>query len=377
MTSTRQWSPFFSSFWMLQAIGWGTYGLLWYLASLPIYETVEASPLVGAVRVLYYVGLGVGLTMAFRPLYRRLWSRGASFAALLALSLVCSLVGSGIWLILFEAVKWPLDTAAFSGAYGASSVWYFARPIVSTTIVLLAWSVLYFGIKYQRDLLAQQERTLRAETLAREAQLQMLRYQLNPHFLFNTLNTLLSLIGEDDRRAKQFVQELAEFLRYSLLDTDTQTVSLHAEIDVVRSFLSIEKLRFEDDLQIEFDVDPATESVPVPPFLVQSLVENAVKHGRATRSAPLQIRLTTTQEEGTLRIEVENTGRLQVSPPSHEHNGIGLKNVRERLQRLYPGRHCFTLQEEGNWVRARIAIQRPQNGRKSTESTVQPSPSHH
>ena len=356
--TTPRWSPLFSSFWTLQGIGWGTYGVLWYLASLPIYDGIDAPVYVGVARVLYYVGLGAGITLLFRPLYRRLWNRGISLTTLLTLSLVCSLLGSGTWLLLFEGIKWPLESAPFSGAYGAGSLWYFARPVVSNTIVLLAWSALYFGIKDQRNLLAQQERTLRAETLAREAQIQMLRYQLNPHFLFNTLNTLVSLIGEDDRRAKQFVHELAEFLRYSLLDTDRHTVALREEIEVIHSFLAIEKLRFEDDLRVEFDVDPATESMQIPPFLVQSLIENAVKHGRATAPAPLQVRLATALEDDALHIEVVNTGRLAPSSPARNgHEGIGLKNVRERLQRLYPNRHRFTLQEDDGWVRAKVVLQ--------------------
>ena len=357
MSDSSRWFPLFSSFWTLQGVGWGTYGVLWYLASLPVYDGVGASPLIGAVRVLYYVGLGMGMTLAVRPLYRRFWEQGYSPAMLLGLSLVCSLFGAGLWLVLFEAVKWPLEAAPFSGAYGASSVWYFARPVVSATIVLLAWSTLYFGVKYQRDLLDQQERTLRAETLAREAQLQMLRYQLNPHFLFNTLNTLLSLIGEDDRRAKQFVNELAEFLRYSLLDTEDRTVSLHEEIEVVRAFLAIEMLRFENDLQVAFDVDPATEMVQVPPFLVQSLVENAVKHGRSTGPSLLQVRLTTNWNADGLRVDIANTGQLRSEAPDRPR-GIGLKNVRERLQRLYPERHSFSLDEEDGWVHARVFIRR-------------------
>jgi hypothetical protein len=337
---------------------------LWYLASVPIYEGIETSPLVGVVRVLYYVGLGAGVTLSFRPLYRWLWAKRVSLPVLLGTSLGSSLLGAALWLLCFEGVKWPLDQASFSGAYGAVSLWYFARPVVSNTVVLLAWSALYFGIKYQRNLLIQQERTLRAETLAREAQLQMLRYQINPHFLFNTLNTLVSLIGEDDRRAKQFVHELAEFLRYSLLDTDTRTVSLHEEVEVVRSFLSIEKLRYENDLRIEFDVDPATESVPIPPFLIQALVENAVKHGRASAPVPLQVCLATTLENGVLQIRVANTGRLAPSPAAGSgHGGIGLTNLRERLQRLYPNRHRFTLEEEDGWVRAEVTLQRAEQDR--------------
>ena len=362
MTQAHRWFPLFSSFWTLQGIGWGTYGLLWYVASLPVYERIDAPVYVVGVRILYYVGLGAGITLALRPLYRRLWNRGASLVTLLTLSLVCCLFGSGTWLLFFEGVKWPLDTAPFSGAYGASSLWYFARPVVSNTIVLLAWSALYFGIKFQRDLLTQQERALRAETLAREAQIQMLRYQLNPHFLFNALNALFTMIGEDDRRARQFVHELSDFMRYSLLDTDTQTVSLREEIEVIRSFLFIEKLRYEDDLQVEFDIDSSTEAIQLPPFLIQSLVENAVKHGRATGPAPLHVRLITRKKEDVLQIDVANTGRLLPTAASRsEHGGVGLKNVRERLRKLYPNRHTFSLQEEDGWVHAQIVVQQLEN----------------
>jgi LytS/YehU family sensor histidine kinase len=100
----------------------------------------------------------------------------------------------------------------------------------------------------------------------------------------------------------------------------------------------------------------------IPPFLVQSLVENAVKHGRATSSFPLRVRLSTVQEENTLRIRVENTGRLAPAPAGNGHGGIGLKNIRERLQRLYPDRHGFTLQEEDGWVQAEVIIQQPDPG---------------
>ncbi|PQJ26927.1 hypothetical protein BSZ35_18555 [Salinibacter sp. 10B] len=382
MTQTLRWPFLFSSFWVLQGIGWGTYALLWYLASFPIYEQIDAPLYVGVVRVGYYVGIGIAVTLMLRTLYRRLWKRGASLTALLTLSLVCSLFGSGTWLFLFEGVKWPLDTTPFSGAYGASNLWYFARPVVSNTIVLLAWSTLYFGIKYQRNLLVQQERTFHAESLAREAQIQMLRYQLNPHFLFNTLNTLLTLIGEDDDRAKQFVHELAGFLRYSLLDTDTHTVPLHEEIAVIRSFLSIEKLRYEENLQVKFDIDPASESMQIPPFLVQSLIENAIKHGRATGPTPLQVRLSTSKEGNVLRIDVTNTGRLPSSSSRSKHGGIGLKNVRKRLRSLYPTRHSFSLQEEDGWVHARVVIQdsgdeqsrRHSSGKKDGRDWARPGP---
>lgn len=342
------------SFWTLHVAGWGAYGLLWYLASLPLYTELGFGPWLGAIRALYYASIGFGLTLLFRPLYRRLWARRASLFTLLAAAIGCSLLGTAAWVVLFEGIKWPLDAPPFQDA----SILQFARPYVSSSLVLMAWSALYFGIKYQQDLRAQRERTLRAETLAREAQLDMLRYQLNPHFLFNTLNTLRALIGDDDRRARRIVTELSDFLRYSLLDSDARTVPLHEELSVTRTYLSIEKIRFEERLQVEEAIDAEAASVPVPPFLIHSLVENAVKHGMATSPRPLRIRLVAARDGGGLRIEVANTGRLTdpSSPNGPPSYGIGLKNVRQRLRQLYPDRHHFTLTEDDGWVRAVISI---------------------
>lgn len=362
MASAR-WSPLFSSFWTLHGLGWSAYGLLWYLASLPGYETLGASPGLAAVRVGYYVLVGATLTLSFRPLYRRLWQQDAGLATLLAVAIACSMLGTAVWILLFEGIKWPLDAPRFQGA----RLWELARPFLSNALVLLAWSALYFGIKYQRTLQHQQRRTLRAETLAREAQLDMLRYQLNPHFLFNTLNTLRALIGDDDQRAKRIITELSDFLRYSLLDLNAPTVPLRDEIEVITAYLAIEKIRFEDRLLVTIDSDPAVESRSVPPFLVHSLVENAVKHGMATSPRPLRICLETIPTAEGFQVEVANTGHLaNFSFNGTPSTGIGLKNVRQRLKQLFPGRHAFTLTEADGWVRARIQI---------TASTPAPAPS--
>lgn len=343
------------SFWTLHLAGWGAYGGLWYLASLPGYAALDISPGLAAVRVLYYALIGATITLFFRPLYRRLWDRNVSLITLLPVTLACSLAATALWILLFEGIKWPLDAPPFQNA----ALWAFARPYVSSSLVMMAWSALYFGIKYQRDLQAQQRRTLRAETLARQAQLDMLRYQLNPHFLFNTLNTLRALIGDDDRRAKRIVTELSDFLRYSLLDLNAPTVPLREEVEVTRTYLSIEKIRFEDRMEVDYAIDPDAESAPVPPFLVHSLVENAVKHGMATSPRPLRVQITATHEDGSLHVEVANTGHFTdpASPAALPSNGIGLKNVRKRLEQLFPDRHAFSLTEEDGWVRARVAIQ--------------------
>jgi two-component system, LytTR family, sensor kinase len=235
--------------------------------------------------------------------------------------------------------------------------------------VLLAWSASYFSIKAWQDAREERERALEATALAREAQLEMLRYQINPHFLFNALNSIRASIDEDRARARRMVTELSEFLRYSLLDATTSEVPLSEEIEAVRSYLAIERIRFEDKLDVEFDVDPAAESFLLPSFLVHPLVENAVKHGMRSGSMPLSIRLTARVDGDVLRIEVANTGRLARAEAATGNGaiaasgttvgtGIGLENIRRRLEQMFHERGHFELSERDGWIRAVIEIQR-------------------
>ena len=225
--------------------------------------------------------------------------------------------------------------------------------------VLLLWSFVFLKAAQWQAQRSQDERVLRAESLSREARLRMLRYQLNPHFLFNALNSIGALAGEAPHRIQRMVGELSGFLRYSLLDTERLEVTLGEEIRAVGQYLEVEKVRFEDDLEVHIDVDPAAAERLVPAFLVLPLVENAIKHGRRTSSMPLRILVHGRIEADALIIEVQNTGRWAGAGQSSEPpagTGTGLRNLRERLGAHYPWRHRFDVYEEGGSVHARIRI---------------------
>ena len=225
--------------------------------------------------------------------------------------------------------------------------------------VLLLWSFLFLKAAQWQEQRSQEERVLRAESLTREARLRMLRYQLNPHFLFNALNSIGALAGEAPHRIQRMVGELSGFLRYSLLDPERLEVPLGEEIRAVAQYLEVEKVRFEDDLDVHVDVDPAAAERVVPAFLVLPLVENAIKHGRRTSPMPLRIQVDGRIEADALIIEVQNTGRWAGAGQSSEPpagTGTGLRNLRERLAAHYPWRHRFDVYEEGGSVHARIRI---------------------
>ena len=225
--------------------------------------------------------------------------------------------------------------------------------------VLLLWSFLFLKAAQWQEQRSQEERVLRAESLTREARLRMLRYQLNPHFLFNALNSIGALAGEAPHRIQRMVGELSGFLRYSLLDPERLEVPLGEEIRAAAQYLEVEKVRFEDDLDVHVDVDPAAAERVVPAFLVLPLVENAIKHGRRTSPMPLRIQVDGRIEADALIIEVQNTGRWAGAGQSSEPpagTGTGLRNLRERLAAHYPWRHRFDVYEEGGSVHARIRI---------------------
>jgi hypothetical protein len=231
------------------------------------------------------------------------------------------------------------------------------RPVFPA--VLLLWSLLFLAVTHLRDQQAQKERLLRAETLGHEARLRMLRYQLNPHFLFNALNSIGALGAEAPERVQRMVGELSGFLRYSLLDLERLKVPLRDELQAVTHYLEVEKVRFEEDLEVRIELEAAAAQRALPAFLVLPLVENAVKHGQHTSAMPLKVHVAGRIDGAALLIEVRNTGRWTApSSATHSHDGThtGLENVRQRLLAHYPQRHTFEVAERDGWVCARIRI---------------------
>jgi two-component system, LytTR family, sensor kinase len=187
--------------------------------------------------------------------------------------------------------------------------------------------------------------------------LQMLRYQLNPHFLFNALNSIRALIEEDKNKAKSMITELSEFLRYSLISKNYKNVPLREELKAIEHYFKIEKKRFEDKLQVVFNVDERAEDFPVLSFLVHPLVENAVKFGMQTSKMPLEINLYAEIENDGLVLEISNSGKW-VENNSQDHNGTGtgLKNIQERLENAFPNKHSFEINKMENLVSIIIKI---------------------
>lgn len=217
-----------------------------------------------------------------------------------------------------------------------------AAAVFGMTTVFLLWSVIYFGLHYFRHYRQAEVDKWKLEARAETARLKALKLQLNPHFFFNSLNSVRALIAEDPERAQRMVTRLARLLRTTLQVDDVKTVPLEEELSTVRTYLKLERVRFEERLQFEIDAAEEALQCPVPLLLLQTLVENGIKHGIATRQEGGVIRIGADVCDDALHLRVTNPGTLE-----SEDGGIGLQNTRERLQLLFGDDASLALENGG------------------------------
>ena len=222
---------------------------------------------------------------------------------------------------------------------------------------LLIWSLMYVALKMWFELIIEKERREKAFLLAQQAELKMLRYQLNPHFLFNSLNSIQALIFENQQMADKMLTELSEFLRYTLSHVNKTYVPFKDELDAVQRYLTIEKIRYEEKLEYSVQCSEEAGRYQVLSFLIQPLIENAVKHGIKTSAIPLKINIKGTVTHNILHIEISNTGRLLQT----ENEGTGIPNLKERLENAYENRHSFKMFENDGRVSVQLAIEHQDN----------------
>jgi two-component system, LytTR family, sensor kinase len=221
-------------------------------------------------------------------------------------------------------------------------VWY---EFGKCALTLFAWSAVYFGYQYQKQLKAVQLESLRLDAAVKEAELKALRSQVNPHFLFNSLNTIRALIDESPPKAREGVTRLAELFRGALRMSELNTIPLRVELQTVDAYLALEQLRFEDKLKVRMDIDPTMLAFPVPPFLVQSLIENAFKHGVYTRQRGGEISCVVRPQSEGLSISITNPGRLA---PEEARKESGLANARARLELIYGSNASLRLHQDAS-----------------------------
>jgi sensor histidine kinase YesM len=333
-------------YWIFQLTGWGLYSLSRFFGGV----TIINLPWVHfGLQLLFVDALGFGLSHLLRSYVRRhqwhaLLIRHLAWRILVA-SFVCG-IPLGI-LTQFTDLALLQDPNEFLAGMSSTVRFQWALPvaialeIVNWTVVFLIWLTIYFAAIAVREYRSAQ---LKQSELARAlhvAELRLLKSQLNPHFLFNALNTVRSLIADNPARAQDAVTRLAKTLRYTLTSPQDELVTLSQELEIVADYLELESMRFEDRLRIEMHVPQDAAEVKIPVMLLQTLAENAIKHGIAQLPGGGLLRVAATVQNGMLMLEVENP--RPPAPRLAAQEGVGLQNARDRLRLLFGARASLDL----------------------------------
>jgi LytS/YehU family sensor histidine kinase len=301
---------------------------------------------------------GFLLSLVLWLIYRKFKSSGENLFKLGMIVLTTSLVAGAVRYMIKSAflgfVVYP-DTPAFEWFGPENTIYVHINNIILNTLPLFGWGILYFGIRAWFHVMEEEERRQLAEKYAAESQLKMLRYQINPHFLFNTLTSIQGLVYKDPRRADQMIGQLSELLRYSLRSTDLN-ISLKEELEIIERYLQIEKIRFAGEIEYQIINDVKDPAVKVPCFITQAIVENAIRHGFKTSPSPLRVRIHAYLEDSNLLLVITNSGRW--ADPG-DRTGIGLRNVINRLENSFPGRHTFEILKEDELEQVSVKIMIP------------------
>jgi signal transduction histidine kinase len=369
--------PFFANknraFWRIQALGWG--GAMLMRAMSGLANGVQLSFLV---LVLISTITGFSITLILAVVYRQLINRRPLVTW-----------GATALVLPFAVTLYAFIDAWVAGLYYAGSGTGFAQRLIGLlnidATLLAAWSALYYAFNYFLQVEEQNDRLIRLENQATQAQLAMLRYQLNPHFLFNTLNSISTLVLlKQTEPANAMLSRLSSFLRYTLVNEPAGRVTVAQEIETLKLYLEIERMRFEERLRTSFKVDPDTQAALLPSLLLQPLVENAIKYAVGTQEAGAEITIAVQLVGPNLRITVSDTGPgLQTAGSDNRltgvtfdggepvSTGVGLANIRDRLAQAYGEDHRFETMEpaEGGFA---VLIELPFERREGATAPMAP-----
>ncbi|MGD1947482.1 MAG: sensor histidine kinase [Croceivirga sp.] len=337
-------------FWLLQLLGWG------FLNLSSIFLLDKLGTLFVIYSLLTAILIGIGSTTALRYYLRKIPLENFNTNKLLKIglatfmaALIYGFLSFGFGYAYLKLVP-EITEMEIKVMKALGNIWILAFQSI---FIIGSWVVCYLVIKL--IIKANQNRLERLElnNTLKQAQLNTLKGQINPHFMFNSLNNIRGLMLEDVERSREMLTKLSEMLRYSLTKNNIDGIAFEQELEMVDNYISLSKIQFEDRLKFEQQVEEATLKLQIPPMIVQLLVENAVKHGIANIREGGKIILNANKNNGILNIQVRNTGKLQIAGDSTQ---LGLNNIKQRLKLLYGRNASFVLNDLNDEVVAHVKI---------------------
>lgn len=294
--------------------------------------------------LMYFFTLpvGIGISHLYRSLLIRTQLLERTLPTQILAIIFFSILKAGVFFLMSWAL-WQL----FQLNTSEMSLVFIIESIINFTVIFCIWNIIYFGFHYFQNYKRSEIDSLRYLAASKESQLMSLKSQLNPHFIFNCMNSIRALIDENPSKAKDSVTRLSSILRSTLLLNKRKEVTVKEELELVKNFLDLEHIRYEDRLNFTIESQPEIQDCLLPPFIIQSQVENAIKHGISSIPGKGYIRVEVFREDPSLRIVVSNTGKLSNKEPL---TGVGFRNSIQRLELLYGDQSQIHIREEGDLV---------------------------
>lgn len=343
------------AYWLCQAFGWTAYSCIILFFSL-LYrakgETVQHVLMSTGAVAIFSITIGILLTHRWRAYIRQKgWIKRSGFSTFLRLA------GGILGLALTQFSLIFIFYLVFLPSKPEELAEWMKNGMPGTILgwlsVYLVWTVLYVGVVSRRHVARAEIEKLQLELQMKEAELRALQAQVNPHFFFNSLNSIRALSYQDPQAAGDVIDRLAGMMRYTLQSGQSDTVPLAEEMQAVHNYLAIEKIRFEERLQFSESIQPGLEDMAFPPMALQTLVENAVKYGVETSMTPCELRISVVREGEQMQLTVSNQGQLREVTGSTK---VGVRNTGKRLALLFGAEAGIDLFERDGWVNARLVL---------------------
>jgi two-component system, LytTR family, sensor kinase len=324
-------------YWICQLSGWSLWALL-NIVGILSFDRFSW----GKVVILLFVSFaGLCFTHILRNVIKKYSWVDLSLRKIAPRILLSSII-IGIILFIFY-----FGTTYFSGLIGSTNIKIgtFVVWITNLSSIILVWFLFYLSIHLFMNYKRVEIESLIWEAAVKDFELKTLKSQLNPHFMFNAMNSVRALIDEDPENAKTALTKLSNILRYSLKMERFETVPLEEEIQNVTDYLALEAVRFEERLNYSLDIDPRSNKIEIPPMMIQTLVENGIKHGVSTRTKGGKISVNSKLNGSSLLIQIKSTGKIDENS-LRLSKGFGLDNTKQRLNLLYGGKATFTIKND-------------------------------
>lgn len=336
-------------FWLLQLFGWGFLVSIQLITKLNFAESINKTYILLEGLLIFSSGIIISTLLRYylKKHIKLNETKKINYVKIIIAFFISSLAFSSL---MFVAI--PIYSNYHDKPLEVNSAFILSQ-IINSLFFFFFWIILYFVIKLILRYNQNNVERLKLKTSLRESQLNTLKGQINPHFMFNSLNNIRGLMLEDVEKSRDMITRLSEMLRYSLTKNNLDKIALSEELEMVENYIELSKIQFENRLIFNQKVDSKILNCEIPPMLIQMLIENAIKHGISNLPNGGEVSLSINKEETDLIIEVKNTGKLITDKTSTK---VGIENIKKRLHLMYREKSEFSLTEKEENVIARITI---------------------